>query len=55
MRLLRYSDKELIEIIRTDQDKGLRCIYNYYKRYCIETVKKKLGDDDLINTLIDNY
>jgi len=48
MRLLRYSDKELIEIIRTDQDKGLRCIYKYYKEYCVETAKKIFGDDDFL-------
>lgn len=48
MRLLRYSDKELIEIIRTDPEKGLRCIYKYYQKYCVETVKKLFGDDDFI-------
>ena len=48
MRLLRYSDKELIEIIRTDPEKGLRCIYKYYQKYCVETVKKLFGDNNLL-------
>lgn len=48
MRLLRYSDKELIEIIRTDPDKGLRCVYKYYQKYCVGAVKKLFGEDDFI-------
>ena len=51
MRIVRYTDDELIRMIRDGHNEGFTSIYEYHKEYCMNFMKSKYSDHDEIQDI----
>ena len=51
MRIVRYTDDELMSMIRDGHNDGFTCIYEYHREYCMNFMKSKFNDHDEIQDI----
>ena len=51
MRIVRYTDNELVNMIRDGHSDGFTSIYEYHKEYCMNFMKSKFSDHDEIQDI----
>ena len=51
MRIVKYTDDELVEMIRDGSSDGFICMYEYHKEYCMNFMKSKYYDQNEIKDI----